>query len=288
MKDNNPILNKQNKAGFTLVEVIVSMTLLVIVAGILLTGVMSSSAINSRSTDLTNEGYRIAALLEEKEDGNEDEVLISVNGQNIMVSGLLLSEDNEAGVGFTMFVPDLTNSGANPDGGILIGGNSEYAIDPWPSLGDYYSEVGGGNGNVRVVKGTIFEEKGIHYIAAKSRNLRKPGDQTQIDKYMEGNEDGPFAIPINMQTDLESPSVLSPRGDMEAGDILKIVEGSEVKIYAFYPYKEYEDDWDDDGREEWEEDWEEEWEDALEKASDMRKFLRDFFVEITFHNLNEL
>lgn len=111
MKDNN-ILNKLNNDGLTLVEVIVSMTLLAIVAAILLTGVMAAGSINSRSVDLTNEGYNQASMLEEDSndasDGVESNIRVTVGGESSLVSGYLISRnDDNTGVGFTMFVPEV-------------------------------------------------------------------------------------------------------------------------------------------------------------------------------------
>jgi prepilin-type N-terminal cleavage/methylation domain-containing protein len=93
--------------GFTLVEVVVSMTLLVVVATVLLTGVMAAGKISSRSVDLTRAGYEQAALLEQMTGvSTGSQVLIVNRVQDYQVWGdLLETEDSETGVGFMVFQP---------------------------------------------------------------------------------------------------------------------------------------------------------------------------------------
>lgn len=153
MKDNNTILKMIDKGGLSLVEVIVSMTLLVVVATILLTGVMAAAAINAKSTDLTNQGYTQAAELEDlyknQLAGDNYDVAISVKGQNSVVSGYLItSKDDYTGVGFTMFVP-ISDEIILPPGGFentpsqaVIGGNAKYVIYPKYILSDYLFTTG--------------------------------------------------------------------------------------------------------------------------------------------------
>jgi prepilin-type N-terminal cleavage/methylation domain-containing protein len=98
---------KSPPGGFTLVEVVVSMTLLVVVATVLLTGVMAAGKIRSRSVDLTRAGYEQAALLEQMTGvSTGSQVLIVNRVQDYQVWGdLLETEDPETGVGFMVFQP---------------------------------------------------------------------------------------------------------------------------------------------------------------------------------------
>lgn len=301
MKDKNGIFNKLSSDGFTLVEVIVSMTLLVIVAGILLTGVMTSGAINTKSTDLTNEGYRLAALLEEKEDGEGDEVSITISGENeiIFVSGVLLSEYNEEGVGFTMFVPGSGNSGTNPGGeGVLIGENPKYAINPDFTLNEEYFDGSSDNGKLAIDPLTLFHHNGNYYITRSEETEFEPGKKKfdkEVDDYIKNKEDDkdePNAVKINMKNNLDndryllSPDNSFPKG-MKPGTVVKVItKNEEEKLFVCFP--EDLDDWKKEWRETiGESDWGDDWKEALED-NELADFLEEFFVEITHHDISGL
>ncbi len=101
---------KMNSKGFTLVETLVSMTLLVVIASILLTGVMAAGRISGRSADITQAGYQQAAILEQKGPGTQVQsgtARIFRDGLEVFVAGKYYSvADESTGVEFSLFVPD--------------------------------------------------------------------------------------------------------------------------------------------------------------------------------------
>lgn len=266
MKDNNPVLKRINKSGFSLVEVIVSMTLLVVVATMLLTGVMAAAAINAKSTDLTNQGYNQAAELEEQYKnqlaGDNYDVTISAKGQNSVVSGYLItSKDDYTGVGFTMFVP-ISDEIIIPPGGFentpsqaVIGGNTKYVIYPKYTLSDYFF-TNRDDGEIEIKARTIFYERGAYYISKdddedlKFKGNGPPLPQGVFENYL-NNKKGkePNAVKINIADDPDNLPALSV--NTKPGDIKK--NGN--NLYVFLP-----EDWSD-----WadKKDWEKEWHEVL-------------------------
>lgn len=144
MKDNKAIWRKLNNSGLSLVEVIVSMTLLVIVATILLTGIMASGSINAKSVDLTNEGYNQAAILEEAANQGSTEganpSIVWTSNTILGVDGFLISsKDDSTGVGFTMFLPKAASvsqpgGSQNTSTGFLLGGTQIMLVYPMEPL----------------------------------------------------------------------------------------------------------------------------------------------------------
>jgi type II secretory pathway pseudopilin PulG len=273
MKDKKAIWEKLNNSGLSLVEVIVSITLLVIVATILLTGVMASGSINAKSADLTNAGYNQAALIEEAYKNNSGgvsySVVVSSLGVDSVISGFLISsKDDNTGVGFTMFVPsegeiiippgDFQNT---PDHA-AIGGNTDYVIFPKFTLSDHFFKTKNKKNEATVGNKGIFYEQGNYYITRnkdtekiKYTGTMNPIPVGDINNYVKGYDDEPNAVKININIDPEKLPPLSI--NTKPGDIKKVVDkNGKISLYVFFP-----EDWDD-----WsdKEDWEEDWEDVIE------------------------
>lgn len=184
MKDNKAIWRKLNNSGLSLVEVIVSMTLLVIVATILLTGIMASGSINAKSVDLTNEGYNQAAILEEAANQGSTEganpSIVWTSNTILGVDGFLISsKDDSTGVGFTMFLPKAASvsqpgGSQNTSTGFLLGGNSDYVGISYGTFDDYGEDKKNGGGGVNLGNDAIFYGRGSYYVVRYNPNFAFP------------------------------------------------------------------------------------------------------------------
>lgn len=254
MKDNNIIKDKKfNNYGFSLVEVIVSMTILVIVATILLAGVMTAGTIRSRSVDLTRAGFNQAAELEADADSfsgtGAETVQLSINSEDIQVTGDYISRlDDNTGVGFTMFMAQVasgsqtTEEFENTPTQAAIGGNTDYVFFAEDGISNYVFENKGAGPGALIPRGSIYYdldgylgEPGGYYLTRDWQYLNYPLTQEDIYNYIYYPNGTPkYGVKINLS--ISPDNLPEPSINTEAGDLKKVEENGETKLYVFFPY----------------------------------------------------
>lgn len=257
MKDNNIIKDKKfNNYGFSLVEVIVSMTILVIVATILLAGVMTAGTIRSRSVDLTRAGFNQAAELEADADSfsgtGAETVQLSINSEDIQVTGDYISRlDDNTGVGFTMFMAQVasgsqtTEEFENTPTQAAIGGNTDYVFFAEDGISNYVFENQDGGGGAVIPENSVYYDlegylggAGGYYITRYQQYLKYPLTQEEIYNYMyKSNGDPKYGVRINLSIDPEN--LPEPSEDTEYGDLWKEGTPPNLKLYVFSPESRY-------------------------------------------------
>lgn len=259
-------VSELNKNGFSLVEVIVSMALLVVVATILLTGVMTAGAINSRSVDLTRAGYNQATLLEETRNSpgsppngvtvehSSLTVTIPVGDQEVFGYYMSVPVD-DSGFRFYLCVPDVINGEQPPSGSsntptqFLVGdNNARYVVKTYNGINGYLDGTA-----KNIPKNTIiyeparytsngdFIKEGYYMIRYGTGWISPPvNDQTIYNLLCKSPQDG-FTIDVsysdgnNYDANYKTPTWEPPEKRTKAGDIKKVDEGGNIKFYVFWP-----------------------------------------------------
>lgn len=249
----------QNKKGFTLIEVIVSMALLVVVASILMSGIMGSFNINKRAKDILVAGYEQTQefetiIIEGDSEEEVSNVTVSRNGENVTFLAMkhIYKYDPSKIMGFTVYTSfsreDVdTSTPLDPSGGnnIFAAGDTQYPIFHWGPIGDFnfsdnpYTSDGVGTLMIQNINssnyGAVLEYNGDYYYIKDGpyvRNSPTPGNII-----INGNDvtyavflTGANSVKMNLQKGITVPGPNTEKGDIR-------LNGSKLEIFAPSSYK---------------------------------------------------
>ena len=240
----------KDKKGFTLVEVVVSLAILVVVAAVLMTGVRSSMNVNIRAGDILDAGYEQTKTLdsminEGDASGGMGNITVTRNLKNVTFLSLkhIYQYAPNKIMGFTAYT-SLSRENIDMEymEDFYAGEDLNYPVETWGSLENFdpannpHAGQGGGTNMSQTINnvqyGVVIKYGNDYYYVRENPWVTAsptPGNivVNQADMPMSTFINGPLCVKINREKGFTTPGPNTAPGDQ------KLQNGIP---YVFFPY----------------------------------------------------
>lgn len=248
-------MERNHNKGFTLIEVLVSMAILVVVAAVLMAGTTGAFNVNKKAKDITVANYEQTEGLDAKVlvgTGHDSEFTATVtrSGKSIPVSSKSFSYVSDTHIinGFVRILSEPVEveeeGGDDPGelGDFYAGEDLNYPVETWGSLENFdpannpHAGQGGGTNMSQTINnvqyGVVIKYGNDYYYVRENPWVTAsptPGNivVNQADMPMSTFINGPLCVKINREKGFTTPGPNTAPGDQ------KLQNGIP---YVFFPY----------------------------------------------------